>query len=60
MPPFGTTEVDIMFNKGISHLGAVVDMALQSGVIQKKWFLVCLQGQKNWTRQRKCKTILTR
>ena len=39
-PPFGTTEVDIMFNQGISHHGAIVDLGLQAGIIVKSgsWF----------------------
>ncbi len=45
-PPFGTTEVDIIFNQGISHLGAVVDMALQSGVVEKSGSWFSYKGKK--------------
>lgn len=39
-PPFGSTEVDIVFNKGISHLGSVVDLAVENKIIEKSgaWF----------------------
>ena len=42
-PPFGTTEVDIMFNKGISHFCSRYGF---SGVIQHQKFLVCLEDKK--------------
>ena len=34
-PPFGTTEVDIMFNQGISYYGAIVDTASQQALSKK-------------------------
>ena len=39
-PPFGSVEVDIVFNKGISHLGSVVDLAVENKIIEKSgaWF----------------------
>jgi len=39
-PPFKQAEFDIMFNIGIDHLGIVVDLGVESEVIQKSgaWF----------------------
>jgi recombination protein RecA len=39
-PPFTTAEFDIMFNEGISHVGSILDVGVELGVIEKKgtWF----------------------
>lgn len=39
-PPFKSAEFDIMFNEGISGTGSLLDMAVETGVIEKKgaWF----------------------
>lgn len=39
-PPFRVSEFDIIFNKGISHEGCLIDMGVEAGVIDKKgaWF----------------------
>ncbi len=39
-PPFQTAEFDIMFNEGISHIGSLIDVGAEMGVIDKKgaWF----------------------
>ena len=34
-PPFRQAEFDIMFDEGISHIALLVDLAAESGVIQK-------------------------
>lgn len=38
--PFRVAEYDIMYNEGISKTGSIIDVALESGVIQKTgaWF----------------------
>lgn len=39
-PPFQSAEFDILFNEGISHIGSLIDVGVDSGVIDKKgtWF----------------------
>jgi recombination protein RecA len=39
-PPFHTAEFDILFNEGISHLGSLIDVGTDLGIIEKKgtWF----------------------
>jgi recombination protein RecA len=39
-PPFKQAEFDVMFDEGISHTGLLVDIASESGIIQKSgaWY----------------------
>jgi recombination protein RecA len=39
-PPFKQADFDIMFNVGIDHFGIIVDLGVESNVIQKSgaWF----------------------
>jgi recombination protein RecA len=39
-PPFQSAEFDVMFNEGISHIGSLLDVGVDMGVIEKKgtWF----------------------
>ena len=35
-PPFRKAEFDIMYNEGISHAGDVLDLAVETGVVEKR------------------------
>ena len=39
-PPFKTAEFDIMYGTGISHVGELVDVGVETGVLKKSgaWF----------------------
>ena len=39
-PPFRQAEFDIIFNEGISHAGSVLDLGVETNVVEKKgaWF----------------------
>ena len=45
-PPFGSTEIDVLFNQGISHLGSVVDLAVEEKIIEKSGAWFAYQGEK--------------
>ncbi len=39
-PPFQSAEFDVMFNEGISHSGTLIDVGVETGIVDKKgtWF----------------------
>lgn len=39
-PPFQVAEFDILFNEGISHIGSLIDVGVEKGIIDKRgtWF----------------------
>ena len=39
-PPFHFAEFDILFNEGISHIGSLIDIGVEAGIIEKRgtWF----------------------
>lgn len=39
-PPFQNAEFDIIFNEGISHIGSLLDVGVDTGIIEKRgtWF----------------------
>jgi recombination protein RecA len=52
-PPFRQAEFDIMYNEGVSHLGLLVDLGVEHGIVEKSgsWFsygdLRLGQGKEN-------------
>ncbi len=45
-PPFKTTQVDIIYGKGISRDGEVLDLAVQYDIIEKSGAWYAYQGEK--------------
>jgi len=45
-PPFQSAEFDIMFNEGISHIGSLIDVGVDTAVIDKKGTWFSFQNQR--------------
>ena len=45
-PPFRTCEVEIIYGQGISHLGEIVDLATEMGLIEKSGSWFSYNGEK--------------
>ena len=57
-PPFKMTEFDIMYGKGISYAGDLVDLALQGGVVEKMGSWFSYKGEKIAQGREKVKMLL--
>ena len=57
-PPFKMTEFDIMYGKGISYSGDLLDLALQGGVVEKMGSWFSYNGDKIAQGREKVKTLL--
>ena len=57
-PPFKMTEFDIMYGKGISYAGDLLDLALQGGVVEKMGSWFSYKGEKIAQVREKVKTLL--
>ena len=57
-PPFKMTEFDIMYGKGISYAGDLLDLALQGGVVEKMGSWFSYKGDKIAQGREKVKTLL--
>ena len=57
-PPFKMTEFDIMYGKGISYAGDLLDLALQGGVVEKMGSWFSYKGDKIAQGREKVKVLL--
>ena len=57
-PPFKMTEFDIMYGKGISYAGDLLDLALQGGVVEKMGSWFSYKGEEIAQGREKVKTLL--
>ena len=57
-PPFKMTGFDIMYGKGISYAGDLLDLALQGGVVEKMGSWFSYKGDKIAQGREKVKTLL--
>ena len=57
-PPFKMTEFDIMYGKGISYAGDLLDLALQGGVVEKMGSWFSYKSDKIAQGREKVKTLL--
>jgi recombination protein RecA len=45
-PPFREAEFDIMYNEGISNIGALLDLALEKNILEKRGSWISYKGQQ--------------
>jgi recombination protein RecA len=45
-PPFTEAEFDIMYNEGISNVGALLDLALEKNIFEKRGSWISYKGQQ--------------
>src|SRR6201994_108638 len=45
-PPFTEAEFDIMYNEGISNVGALLDLALEKGIVEKRGSWLSYKGSQ--------------
>lgn len=57
-PPFRTCEVEIIYGQGISHLGEIVDLATEMGLIEKTGSWFSYNGEKIGQGREKVKDYL--
>ena len=57
-PPFKMTEFDIMYGKGISYEGDLLDLALQGGIVEKMGSWFSYKGDKVAQGREKVKILL--
>lgn len=57
-PPFRTCEVEIIYGQGISHLGEIVDLATEMGLIEKSGSWFSYNGEKIGQGREKAKDYL--
>ena len=56
-PPFKVVEFDLMYGKGISKVGELIDLGTKAGVVEKSGAWYAYKGEKDWSRQRKRKNL---
>ena len=56
-PPFKVVEFDLMYGKGISKLGELIDLGTKAGVVEKSGAWYAYKGEKNRSRKRKCQNL---
>ena len=58
-PPFKTTQVDIIYGKGISRDGEVLDLAVENDIVEKSGAWYAYKGEKIGQGRENAKTYLT-